>query len=358
MPRVIKIHFSPISLPMLNTRSKSETPRLLPSAHLSFHLFKDHHVNLRIHSRISTSTRFSPPTLPHSHAFSHHLIVISTSSSPLLPSLIESLIDTNAFIVCRSKRSLHCSHSSFCQSRYASQHPSFKFCIRFCRSTPDFFNACDNLHFFLITPPTFLTATPVTLLPHELPNPHAPVSNLIRFPRMKQFPRMNQSMKLSKERQGSPSLALAQHHQTNTNTPPCTLHHNHTTRIISQLHSPLMNHHSTTTVPLQASTTMISWNPLPVRDNWVSKNYGSHASLPHFSITSASTPSSPLHVWIYASDIANFFSTLITSASTSLSPLPTRKVCVPKYRGSLVPMPLLPITSVSTSWRPLHVNGV
>ena len=358
MPRVIKINFSPISLPMLNTRSESETPRLLPSAHLSSHLLKDYHVNLKIHSRISTSTRFSPPTVPHTLAFPHHLIAISTSSSPLPPSLIESLIDINAFIVCRSKRSLHCSHSSFCKSRYVSQNPSFKFWSRFRCSTPDFFKARHNSHFALIMPTNFLTATPVTLFPDQLPNPHFQVSNPFEIPRMNHIQRMNQSMKLSKERQGSPSLALAQHHHTNTNTPPCTLHHNHTTRIITPPHSSVPNHHSATTVPHHAWTTMTSWSPLLVRENKVSKNYDSHVSLPPFSNTSASTLWSPSHVngvWMDASHIAN---SLNMGASTSLSILPVNESCVPKYHGSLFPMPPLPITSASTSWTLLHVDGV
>ena len=310
---------------------------------------------------MSTSTRFSPPTLPHTHAFSHHLIAISTLSSPLPPSLIESLININAFIVCRSKRSLHCSHSSFCKSRYVSQHPSFKFCSRFRRTTPDFFNACHNSHFALITFPTFLIATPVTLFLHPLPIPHVPVSNPFEFRRMNHIPRMNQSMKLSKERQGSPSLALAQNHHTNTNTPPCTSHRNDTTRIITPPHSSLTNHHSASTAPLHAWTTMTSWNLLLVHENRVSKKYGSLVSLPHFSNTSASILWSPSHVngvWMDASHIVNLFSSLITSASTSLSILSLNEGCVRKNSGSLVPMPPLPITSASTSRRLLHVNGV
>ena len=215
------------------------------------------------------STRFSSPTLPHTHAFPHHLIAILTSSSPLPPSLIESLIDINAFIVCRSKRSLHCSHSSFCKSPYVSQHPSFKFCSRFRRSTADFFEARHNSGFALIMTPNFLTATPVSLFPHQLPNPHVQVSNPFHIPRMNHIQRMHQTIKLSKERQGSPSLALAQHHHTNTNTPPCTLHHNHTTRTITPPHSSPTNHHSATTIPLHAWTTMTSWNPLLVREKKV-----------------------------------------------------------------------------------------
>ena len=343
---------------MLNTRSESETPRLLPPAHLSFHFLKVYHINLRIHSRISTSTRFSLPTLPLTHAFPHHLIAILTSSSPLPPSLIDSLIDMKAVIVCRSKRSFHCSHSSFCTSQYVSQHPSFKFCSRFRRSTPNFFKARHNSHFALIRPPNFLTATPVTLFPHQLSNPHVQVSNPVQIPRMNHIQRMNRSMKLSKERQGSPSLALAQHHHTSTNTPPCTLHHNHTTRIITPPHLTLTNHHSATTIPLHAWTTMTSWSSSLVRENEVSKNYDSHVSLPLFSNTSASTLWSPSHVsgvWMDASHIAN---SLITGASTSLSILPVNKSCVPKYHGSLLSMPRLPITSASTSWRFLHVNRV
>ena len=350
------MNFSPMSLPMLNTRSESETPRLLPSAHLSLHLLKDYNVNLRIHLRISTSSRFSSVTRPHTHAFPHHLIAFWTSSSLLPPSLIESLIDSNAFIVCRSKRSLHCSHSSFCKFRYVSQHPSFKFCSRSRRSTADLFKARHNSHFALIMPANFLTATPVTLFPHQLPNPHVQVSNPFQFPTMNHIQRMNQSMKLSKERQGSPSLALAQHHHTNTNTSPCTLYHNHTTPIITPPHASLTNHHSTTTVPLHVWTTMTSWSPLLVHEKKNSKNHNSHVSLRPFSNTSALTLWSPSHVnevWIDACHIAN---SLITGASTSLSILLVNKSCVPKYHGSLSPVPPLLITSASTSSTLLHVN--
>ena len=235
---------------MLDTRSESETPRLLPSTHLLLHLLKGYHVNLRTHSRISTSTRFSPPILPHTHAFSHHSIAISASSSPLPPTLIESLIDIDAFIVCRSKRPLHCSHSGFCKSRYVSQHPSFKFCTRFRCFTHNFFNTRHDSLFALIAPPTCLAATPITLFPHQPPNPHVQENNPFQLPRTNQFPRMNQSKKLSKERQGSPSLALAHHHRTNTNR--TTLHpapHSHDTNHHSTLlythRSPLRHHRST-----------------------------------------------------------------------------------------------------------------
>ena len=297
VPRVIKINFSPINLPMLNTRSESETPRLLPSKHLSLHLLKGCHVNLRTHSRISTSTRFSPPILPHTHAFSHHLIAISASSSPLPPTLIESLIDINAFIVCRFNRPLHCSHSSFCKSRHVSQHPSFKFCTRFLCSTPNFFNTRHDSLFALIAPPTCLTATPVTLFPHQPLNPHVQENNPFQFPRTNQFPRMNQSKKLSKERQGSPSLALAHHHRTNTNTTPCTQHHIHTTQIITPPHSTLIDHQSATTAPLFAWITMTSSN--------TSSSLSLPFPMPPPPITSASTTRRLSHViwthkiWMY-----------------------------------------------------------
>ena len=315
---------------MLNTRSESETPRLLPSTHLSLHLLKGYHVNLRTHSRISTSTRFSPPILPHTHAFSHHLIAISASSSPLPPTLIKSLIDVNAFIVCRFNRPLHCSHSSFYKSRYVPQHPSFNFCIRFLCSTPNFFNTRHDSLFALIAPPSCLTATPVILFPHQPLNPHVQDNNPFQFPRTNQFPRMNQSKKLSKERQGSPSLALAHHHRTNTNTTPCTQHHIHTTQIITPPHSTLIDHHSATTAPLLAWITMTS------------SNTSSSSSLP--------VPMPPLP---------------ITSASTSwrLSQVNRKLICVPhelrpKHQGSLIPMPPLPSTSASTSWRLSQVNRV
>ena len=379
MPRVIKINFSPTNLPMLNTRSESETPRLLPSTHLSLHLLKDYHVNLRTHSRISTSTRFSPPILPHTHALSHHLIAISASSSPLPPTLIESLIDINAFIVCRSKRPLHCSHSSFCNSRYVSQHPSFKFCTRFRCSTPNFFNARHDSLFALIAPPTFLTATPVTLFPHQPPNPHVQVNNPFQFPRTNQFPRMNQSKKLSKERQGSPSLALAHHHHTNTNTPPCTLHHIHTTRIITPPYSTLIDHHSATTAPLFAWTTMTSSS--------ASTSLSLPVPMPPLPITSASTSRRLSHVnriWICVPHdlIPNDLVPKNRGPPVPMPPLPSTSastsrrlshvngiwICVPhdlipidlvpKHRGSPVPMPPLPSTSALTSWRLLHFNGV
>ena len=373
MPRVIKINFSPINLPMLNTQSESETPRLLPSTHLSLHLLKGYHVNLRTHSQISTSTRFSPPILPHTHAFSHHLIAISASSSPLPPTLIESLIDIDAFIVCRSKRPLHCSHSSFCKSRYVSQHPSFKFCTRFRCFTPNFFNTRHDSLFALIAPPTCLTATPVTLFPHQPLNPHVQENNPFQFPRTNQFPRMNQSKKLSKERQGSPSLALAHHHRTNTNTPPCTLHHIHTTQIITPPYPTLIDHHSATTAPLFTWITMTSSN--------TSSSLSLPVHMPPLPITSASTTRRLSHVnkiWMYVPHdlVSNDLVPKIreppipmpplpsTSASTSwrLSQVNRNLICVPhelrpRHHGSLILMPPLPSTSALTSWRLLHFNG-
>ena len=368
MPRVIKINFSPINLPMLNTRSESETPRLLPSTHLSLHLLKGCHVKLRTHSRISTSTRFFPPILPHTHAFSHHLIAISASSSPLPPTLIESLIDINAFIVCRFNRPLHCSHSSFCKSPYVSQHPSFKFCTRFLCSNPNFFNTRHDSLYALIAPPTCLKATPVILFPHQPLNRHVQDNNPFQFPRTNQFPRMNQSKKLSKERQGSPSLALAHHHRTNTNTTPCTQHHIHTTQTITPPHSTLIDHHSATTAPLFAWITMTSSN--------TSSSLSLPVPMPPLPITSASTS------WRLSQVNRNLIcvphelrpkhqGSLIlmpplpsTSALTSwrLYQVNRNLICVPhelrpKHHGSLILMPPLPSTSALTSWRPLHFNG-
>ena len=217
---------------------------------------------------------------------------------PFLRALIDPHVDMKAFSICQFMHSRQGCHSSCYKSGYDIQHPLLKKCIEIRASIIGFSNARNSSNIAPFTPLTFLTAIPITRFPQQLPNPHVQVLKSTRFPRMNQIQSKKESSKLSQELQGSPPLAPAHHHYTDTETSLCTLHYNHTTRARTQLHSPFINCNFAicATFHSRVTSASTSWSPSHVND-----------------IRTLMIPELPSAIW---------FSSPVTSASLSWIPLP------------------------------------